>query len=99
MCIRDSGYSGLFRQPLARFVVAAQKVSQMGALRHIEQVMVVAAVSYTHLDVYKRQAQFPFRLRIKGLRCGQAFLLPPAGAEGPARQGIHQPGGHTNRRT
>ena len=40
-------------------------------------------------------AQFPFRLRIKGLRCGQAFLLPPAGAEGPARQGIHQPGGHT----
>lgn len=39
-------------------------------------------------------AQFPFRLRIKGLRCGQAFLLPPAGAEGPARQGIHQSSRH-----
>ena len=32
-----------FRQPLGRFMAAAQEGCQMGALRHIKQIMVVAA--------------------------------------------------------
>ena len=46
-----------FRQPLARFVVAAQKVSQMGALRHIEP------VSYTHLGRSTGRLSVPGRIK------------------------------------
>ena len=57
MCIRDSGWSGTileFEESSATVELAAAKVGTEPA--RIAKTLGFYAVSYTHLDVYKRQA-------------------------------------------
>ena len=51
MCIRDSPYSAItrFSDPYARFALPFDVVDDLSGEDE--------AVSYTHLDVYKRQAE------------------------------------------
>ena len=57
MCIRDRNLSDAHREAKEEMKTELRRLAEQDVLRRYDQVRGLRPVSYTHLDVYKRQVR------------------------------------------